>query len=67
MLHLLSIFCIENKLIMGHVDIDDKSNEIPAAQEVIKVLGLPEGSVYTLDALHCQKKPSKRLRRLREN
>ena len=67
MLHLLSIFCVENKLIMGHVDIDDKSNEIPAAQEVIKVLGLPEGSVYTLDALHCQKKPLKRLQRLRVN
>lgn len=59
MLHLLTAFCVENQLILGHISVRDKTNEIPCAQELIKQLGLPEGSVYTLDAMHCQKKPLK--------
>ena len=42
----------------------EKTNEIPTAQALIKELGLPEGSVYTLDAVHCQKKHLKRLKKL---
>ncbi len=50
-------FCSNNKLILGHHDVTkDKTNEIPVAQKLIAELGLPEGAVYTLDALHCQKK-----------
>lgn len=56
-LHLLMAFCTHNKLILGHIDVTkDKTNEIPVAQRLIAELGLPEGSVYTLDAMHCQKK-----------
>lgn len=56
-LHLLMAFCTNNKLILGHVDVaKSKTNEIPLAQKLIAELGLAEGSVYTLDALHCQKK-----------
>ncbi len=55
-LQLLSVFSTHNQLILGHVEISKKTNEIPTAQMLIKELGLPEGSVYTLDALHCQKK-----------
>jgi hypothetical protein len=56
-LHLLMAFCSNNKLILGHHDVTkDKTNEIPVAQKLIAELGLPEGAVYTLDALHCQKK-----------
>jgi hypothetical protein len=55
-LHLLTAFCVENQLILGHVSVGDKTNEIPCAQELIKKLGLPAGSIYTLDAMHCQKK-----------
>jgi predicted transposase YbfD/YdcC len=36
--------------------VDEKSNEIPAAQQMIEALGL-EGRLFTLDAMHCQKKP----------
>ena len=60
MLQLLSIFCMSNKLILGHVEISEKTNEIPTAQALIKELGLPEGSIYTLDAMHCQKKHLRR-------
>lgn len=61
MIHLLSVFCTNNQLILGHVEIPEKTNEIPTAQALISELQLPEGSVYTLDAMHCQKKPLKRL------
>ncbi len=56
MLHLLSVLCTRTELILGHVEIPEKTNEIPMAQALIAELGLPAGSVYTLDALHCQKK-----------
>ena len=56
MLHILTAFCVENQLILGHVNVGDKTNEIPCAQMLIKTLGLQEGSIYTLDAMHCQKK-----------
>ena len=35
----------------------EKSNEIPAAPELIEVLGL-RGCLFTLDAEHCQKNRS---------
>lgn len=63
MIHLLSVFCTNNQLILGHVEIPEKTNEIPTAQALIRELKLPEGSVYTLDAMHCQKKRLKLLRK----
>ncbi|MCK4608846.1 MAG: hypothetical protein KAT71_05160 [Gammaproteobacteria bacterium] len=56
MLQLLGAFCSKCALILGHVDIEEKTNEIPTAQELITELGLPKGTIYTADALHCQKK-----------
>jgi hypothetical protein len=52
---LVSAFDHEDLIVLGHVEVSDKSNEIPAAQALIESLGLP-GRVFTLDALHCQKK-----------
>lgn len=52
--HVLNAFAIEGQLILGHVAIAEKSNEIPAAQELISALGLT-GCLFTLDAMHCQK------------
>jgi len=52
--HLLSAFAIDGKIILGHVAVPDKSNEIPAAQDLIAELGLA-GRLFTLDAMHCQK------------
>ena len=67
MLQLLSAFCAETKIILGHVDIGEKTNEIPTAQQLIRELGLPEGTVYTADAMHCQKKHLKRLKKRKVN
>jgi predicted transposase YbfD/YdcC len=39
---------------LAHTQIDEKSNEIPAAQQMIGELGLT-GVIFTADAMHCQK------------
>ena len=52
--HVLGAFAVDETLILGHLLVDDKSNEIPAAQQMIEELGL-EGRLFTMDALHCQK------------
>ena len=54
-IQVLSAFLANDLLILGHEEIvNDKTNEIPLAQKMIKELGLI-GVVFTLDALHCQK------------
>ena len=52
--HLLSIFAADEALVLGHLQIEEKSNEIPAAPKIIKELGL-ENCLFTMDAMHCQK------------
>jgi len=41
--------------VLAHIDIAEKSNEIPAAQTLLAELGVARGAIVTLDALHCQK------------
>jgi predicted transposase YbfD/YdcC len=53
--HIVSAFDQYGLIVLGHVEVAEKSNEIPAAQDLIESLGL-EGRVFTMDALHCQKK-----------
>jgi hypothetical protein len=55
---ILSAFSSETRLILAHIEIDDKSNEIPAAQKLLSELKL-NGQIVTLDAIHCQKKHSR--------
>ena len=50
----LSAFASEAAILLAHSEIDVKSNEIPAAQQMIAELGLT-GVLFTADALHCQK------------
>ena len=54
----LNAFLVEEQLVLGQIVFEDqyKDHEIPAAQRLINELGL-SGVLYTLDALHCQKKP----------
>ena len=52
--HVLSAFATDGQIILGHMTIAEKSNEIPAAQEMIATLGL-SGRLFTLDAMHTQK------------
>lgn len=60
----LHAFDTAANLVLAHLEIDDKSNEIPAAQQLLGELDLAR-HIVTLDALHCQKKPSRPLPRRR--
>ena len=54
---LLHAFDTKFDLVLAHIDIDEKSNEIPAVQQLLGELHVAHSTI-TLDALHCQKKPS---------
>jgi hypothetical protein len=54
----LNAFATDTLLVLAHIEIDEKSNEIPAAQKLFEELDLA-GCIVTLDAMHCQKKPLK--------
>lgn len=54
-IQLLSGFSVNDKIILCHYEIDEKSNEIPALQKLIEELGL-KNVLITADAMHCQKK-----------
>jgi predicted transposase YbfD/YdcC len=54
----LSGLLIGAEIILFHELIEEKSNEIPAVQKMLKELDLWD-VVYTLDAMRCQKKRSK--------
>jgi len=54
----LSAFAADTALVLAHIEIDEKSNEIPAVQKLLEELDVA-GHIVTLDAMHCQKKHSK--------
>ncbi len=51
---MVSAWATTNKLVLGQVKVDEKSNEITAIPELIKVLEL-NGCIVTIDAIGCQK------------
>lgn len=57
--HMLSALRQADQILLGHLMVDEKSNEIPAAPELIEALGLKD-CLFTLDAAHAQKKPLSR-------
>ena len=54
-LQMLSAFVSDRRIILAHVEIAKKTNEIPTAQELISQLGLA-GCIFTFDAINCQEK-----------
>jgi hypothetical protein len=52
-IHLVSAWASQNRLVLGQVKVDDKSNEITAIPELLRVLAL-QGCIVTLDAMGCQ-------------
>jgi predicted transposase YbfD/YdcC len=53
-IHLVSAWASEHYLALGHVKVDDKSNEITAIPELLRVLQL-KGCLVTVDAMGCQR------------
>ena len=54
----LSAFAAGSSLVLAHIEIDEKSNEIPAVRKLLEELDVA-GHIITCDAMHCQKKPSR--------
>lgn len=52
--HILNAYSCANGLTIGQIKVENKSNEITAIPELLKLLSV-EGSVVTLDAMGCQK------------
>jgi predicted transposase YbfD/YdcC len=53
-LHLVSAWAVEQRLVLGQVAVADKSNEITAVPQLLRMLSL-KGVVVTADALNCQR------------
>jgi predicted transposase YbfD/YdcC len=53
-LHLVSAWACDNHLLLGQHAVADKSNEITAFPELLKLLDL-QGALVTIDAMGCQK------------
>ena len=53
-IHMVSAWCQANRIVLGQVATDDKSNEITAIPELLKRLDIKD-AVVTIDAMGCQK------------
>ena len=53
-IHMVSAWSAQNRLVLGQVKTDDKSNEITAIPELLRLLAL-KGCIVTIDAMGCQK------------
>ena len=60
-LHLVSAWAQANRLVLAQTAVDDKSNEITAIPELLRMLCL-EGCIVTLDAMGCQKAIARQIR-----
>jgi hypothetical protein len=52
-IHMVSAWACANRLVLGQVKTDEKSNEITAIPELLRVLEL-SGCIVTIDAMGCQ-------------
>lgn len=59
-IHMVSAWSVHNHLILGQVKTEDKSNEITAIPELLKVIDV-EGCTVTIDAMGCQKEIAKQI------
>jgi predicted transposase YbfD/YdcC len=53
-IHMVSAWAGANRLVLGQVKVDDKSNEITAIPQLLALLDL-EGAIVTIEAMGCQK------------
>lgn len=51
--HIVSAFASHNGITLGQVKVDEKSNEITAIPELLKLIAI-EGCTITIDAMGCQ-------------
>lgn len=58
--YIVSAWAESNNLILGQLKVNEKSNEITAVPELLRVLELA-GCIVTIDAMGCQKKIAKEI------
>lgn len=54
-IHMVSAWACANGLVLGQIKTEEKSNEITAIPELLKMLEI-EGCIVTIDAMGCQKR-----------
>ncbi len=57
---MVSAWASENSLVLGQTRVDQKSNEITAIPELLKLLDLP-GCIVTIAAMGCQKRIARQI------
>ena len=60
-LHLVSAWANRNRLVLGQIKVDEKSNEITAVPELLRLLAI-KGCIVTVDALNTQKEIANEIR-----
>jgi predicted transposase YbfD/YdcC len=60
-LHVVSAWASANRLVLGQVMVDEKSNEITAIPRLLEMLELG-GAIVTIDAMGCQKEIAAKVR-----
>jgi predicted transposase YbfD/YdcC len=60
-IHMVSAWASANRLVLGQVKVDEKSNQITALPNLLKVLSL-SGCIVTIDAMGCQREIVKQIR-----
>jgi predicted transposase YbfD/YdcC len=58
--HIVSAWANTNRLSLGQVKVDEKSNEITAIPKLLEVLAL-QGCLVTIDAMGCQKEIAEKI------
>ena len=57
-IHMVSAWASANRLVLGQLKVEEKSNEITAIPRLLQLLDL-KGAVVTIDAMGCQKEIAK--------
>jgi len=60
-LHVVSAWSSKNRVVLGEVMVDEKSNEITAIPKLLEMLEL-KGAIVTIDAMGCQKEIAAKVR-----
>jgi predicted transposase YbfD/YdcC len=60
-IHMISAWASNQRLVLGQMNVEAKTNEITAIPELLELLTL-KGAIVTVDAIGCQKKIAKAIR-----
>ncbi|MCP4459917.1 MAG: ISAs1 family transposase [Cytophagales bacterium] len=59
-IHMVSAWASKNRVVLGQVKTEEKSNEITAIPELLKMLDI-KGCIVSIDAMGCQKKIARQI------